>query len=189
MVLPAEVADDITPLPETTYGTHKAVIELLLADASRHGRIDSRSLRLPIVLIRPGMAQPVVSDKVAAIVREPLEGRDFASPLPEDANVPVVSAGAVVRALLALHDLPPDKLPPKRALNLPALTVSVADMAAAATRAGATGRLTIEPDTSTQAVVASWPQRFVSRFAADLGIAPDVDFDAVIADYIEHKSM
>lgn len=186
---PSEVSDDIAPLPETTYGTHKALIELLLADASRHGQIDSRALRLPIVLIRPGVTQPVVSDKVAAIVREPLEGRDFASPLPLAAMVPVVSAGAVVRNLLTLHDLPAEQLPPKRALNLPALTVSVAEMVAAATRAGARGNLTIEPDQNTQKVVAGWPQQFVSRYAADLGISPDPDFDAIIADYLEHKAV
>jgi nucleoside-diphosphate-sugar epimerase len=186
---PAEVADDLAPLPETTYGTHKAVNELILADASRHGRIDGRALRLPIVLIRPGVTQPVVSDKVAAIVREPLEGRDFAAPLPPDVAVPVASAGAVVRGFLRLHDLPPGRLPPKRTLNLPALTVTVAEMVAAAARAGATGRVTSAPDPATQTVVAGWPQHFISRHAGPLGLAPDPDFDAVIADYIEHREV
>lgn len=186
---PTEVADDIAPLPETTYGTHKAVNELILADASRHGRIDGRSLRLPIVLLRPGVTQPVVSDRIAAIVREPLEGRDFAAPLPPEAEVPVVSAGAVVRGFLTLHDLPADRLPPKRALNLPALTVTVAEMVAAAARAGATGSVTSAPDAATQAVVAGWPRNFISRHAAGLGIAPDADFDAIIADYLQHREV
>ncbi|WP_375175362.1 NAD-dependent epimerase/dehydratase family protein [Pseudooceanicola sp.] len=186
---PAEVADDLAPLPETTYGTHKAVNELILADASRHGRIDGRALRLPIILIRPGVTQPVVSDKVAAIVREPLEGRDFAAPLPPEAVVPVASAGAVVRGFLNLHDLPPDRLPPKRTLNLPALSVTVAHMVAAAARAGATGRVTSAPDPATQAVVAGWPQHFISHHAGPLGIAPDRDFDAIIADYLAHREV
>lgn len=187
--IPAEVADDLAPMPQTTYGTHKAIVELLLADASRHGRIDARSLRLPIVLTRPGVTQPVVSDKVAAIIREPLEGRDFAAPLAPETEVPVVSAGAVVRALCALHDLPADRLPPKRALNLPALTVSVAEMVAAATRAGATGRVTSAPNRATEAIVAGWPRYFVSRHARGLGIAPDADFDAVIADYQANREV
>lgn len=188
-VFPTEVDDDLAPLPQTTYGSHKAIIELLLADASRHGRIDARSLRLPIVLVRPGVTQPVVSDKVAAIVREPLEGRDFASPLPPETKVPVVSAGAVVRGFIALHDLPTDQLPPKRALNLPALTVSVSEMEAAATRAGATGQLTSAPDAATEAVVAGWPRYFTSRYAAGLGITPDPDFDAVVDDYLTHRAI
>ena len=58
--LPAIVNDDVTPAPATTYGTHKAINELLIADYSRHGRIDGRCLRLPIVLTRPGAPQPTV---------------------------------------------------------------------------------------------------------------------------------
>ncbi|WP_407492432.1 NAD-dependent epimerase/dehydratase family protein [Pseudooceanicola sp. MF1-13] len=187
--LPTEVADDLAPLPMTTYGTHKAVNELILADASRHGRIDGRSLRLPIVLIRPGVAQPVVSDKVAAIAREPLEGRDFAAPLSAQTEVPVTSAGSVVAGLIALHDADPSRLPPKRALNLPALTITVAEMASSAARAGATGRVTIQPDADMQAVVDGWPSHFTSRYAAGLGIASDANFDAVIADYLAHRDL
>jgi nucleoside-diphosphate-sugar epimerase len=182
--LPAEVDDHLQPLPQTTYGVHKAINELLIADASRHGRIDGRSLRLPIVLIRPGLAQPVVSDQVAAIAREPLEGRDFQAPLSPEPEVPVCSAGAVVRGLIALHEARAEDLPPKRALNLPALTVTVAEMVAAAVRAGATGRVHSARNAAMQAVVAGWPTRFISRHAAGLGINTDADFDAVIADYL-----
>ena len=186
---PTEVDDDLAPLPQTTYGMHKAVNELILADASRHGRIDGRALRLPIVLTRPGVTQPVVSDKVAAIIREPLEGRDFAAPLPPDTEVPIVSAGAVVRGFVTLHDLPADRLPTKRALNLPAMTVSVAEMVAAATRAGATGRITSAPDAATQAIVSGWPRYFVSRYARGLGIGPDADIDALISDYLANREV
>lgn len=187
--LPPEVVDDVAPLPQTTYGMHKAVNELILADATRHGRIDGRALRLPIVLIRPGAPQPVVSDRVAAIAREPLAGREIAAPLDAGTAVPVVSAGRVVAGLIALHEAPADRLPPRRALNLPALTVTVAEMAAAAARAGATGRVTIAPDPAMAAVVAGWPAHFTSRHAAGLGIAPDADFDAIIADFLQHREV
>ncbi|EAQ04184.1 hypothetical protein OB2597_08579 [Pseudooceanicola batsensis HTCC2597] len=187
--LPPEVDDALAPLPETTYGTHKAVNELILADASRHGRVDARSLRLPIVLIRPGVTQPVVSDRVAAILREPLEGRDTDAPLSAETEVPVVSAGRVVAGLIALHDVPADRLPPKRALNLPALTVSVGEMISAASRAGGTGRVRVVPDDAMQAVVEGWPTRFVSRHAAGLGIAADESADAIIADYLDHRDI
>ena len=188
-VLPEAVHDDLAPVPETTYGMHKAVNELLIADASRHGRIDGRPLRLPIVLIRPGVTQPVVSDRVAAIAREPLEGRDIDAPLPPETEVPVVSAGAVIAGLMALHEAGAEALPPKRALNLPALTVTVADMIAAARRAGATGRVGSAPDAAMEKVVQGWPTRFLSRHAAGLGIAPDADFDAIIADYLAHREV
>lgn len=186
---PTEVDESLPVMPQTTYGSHKAINEMVLADASRHGRIDGRALRLPIVLIRPGVTQPVVSDKVAAIMREPLEGRDFAAPLPPEVDVPVASAGAVVRGLVALHDAEPSLLPTGRALHLPALTVSVAEMVAAAARGGATGRVTSAPDPATEAVVAGWPRYFISRYARGLGVLPDADIDAIVADYLTHRGM
>jgi D-erythronate 2-dehydrogenase len=186
--LPREVGDDLNPTPSTTYGTHKAALELLIADYSRHGRIDGRSLRLPIVLLRPGAPQPAVSDRVAAIAREPMEGRDVASPLPPDMPVPVVSAGKVIESLLRLHDLPAAGLPPKRAFNLPALTVTPAEMAAAVARMGGTGRVTYAPEPAMERIVAGWPARFVSAAAPALGIGTDADFDAILADYVRHRS-
>ena len=185
--LPDEVGDDLNPVPATTYGTHKAINELLIADYSRLGRIDGRSLRLPIVLTRPGAPVPAVSDKVAAILREPLCGVDVAAPLAPGTQVPVVSAGAVVAALIRLHDVSAADLPPKRALNLPALTVSVAEMAEAGARNGATGRVTHAPDPQVQRIVDGWPRRFVSERALRLGLRPDADLDAVIADYLDNR--
>lgn len=185
--LPDRVGDDLAPMPTTTYGIHKAICELLIADYARHGRVDGRALRLPIVLVRPGAPQPVVSDRVAAILREPLDGHDVVAPLAADTLVPVISVGAVVRALIGMHDLPAEKLPLKRAFNLPALTVSVADLADAAARRGATGRVRFDPDPQMQAIVAGWPTWFVSDTADALGLAPDTDLDAVIDDYLAHR--
>ncbi len=185
--LPPEVGDDLNPTPTTTYGTHKAILELLIADCSRHGRIDGRSLRLPIVLLRPGAAQPAVSDRTAAIAREPMEGRDIASPLRPAIPVPVVSAGKVIEALIRVHDLPAASLPPKRAFNLPALTVTPAGMAEAVARMGGKGRVTYAPDPEMERIVAGWPARFVSAAAAALGIVRDADFDAILADYLRHR--
>lgn len=185
--LPERVDDDLNPVPATTYGTHKAINELLVADYSRLGRIDGRCLRLPIVLTRPGAPVAAVSDKIAAILREPLNGIDVSSPLEPDTRVPLVSAAAVVRALLRLHDLPTAELPPKRALNLPALTVSIADMAEAAQRGGATGKIAYAPDPQMQAIVQSWPKQFLSDRAVALGLRPDADLDALVEDYLSHK--
>jgi D-erythronate 2-dehydrogenase len=183
-ILPVAVDDDHNPIPATTYGTHKAINELLIADYSRLGRIDGRCLRLPIVLTRPGTPMPAVSDQVAGLLREPLNGVDVNSPLAAQTPVPIVSAGAVVKALLRLHDLPADSLPAKRAFNLPSLTVTVSDLADAAAKHGGTGRVSYHPDANVQAIVDGWPQQFVSRHADRLGIVPDVDLDALVRDYL-----
>jgi nucleoside-diphosphate-sugar epimerase len=185
--LPEAVEDDLAPAPETTYGSHKAINELLIADYSRLGRIDGRSLRLPIVLTRPGPPQPVISDRLSGILREPLHGVDVSAPLAPATAVPVASVGAVVAALIRLHDLPAGALPPRRAMNLPALTVTLAEMAQAATRRGATGRITYAPDAQMQAIVESWPKRFVSERATRLGITADADLDALISDYLDNR--
>lgn len=185
--LPDEVGDDLNPVPTTTYGIHKAINELLIADYSRHGRIDGRSLRLPIVLIRSGAPQSAVSDRVAAIAREPMNGHDIVAPLSSDMPVPVVSVGKVIEGLVLLHDVPADRLPAKRAFNLPALTVTGADMQASVNRMGGRGQITFAPEPALSAIVAGWPRRFVSSVAPELGIGPDADFDAIIADYLANR--
>lgn len=185
--LPEEVGDDLNPVPTTTYGVHKAINELLIADYSRHDRIDGRCLRLPIVVIRPGAPQTAISDRVAAILREPMAGRDIAAPLGPETPVPLASAGNVVASLIRVHDLPAESLPPKRAFNLPALTTTPAEMAAAVAERGGAGRVTYAPDPAIERFVAGWPRHFISAAAARLGFAPDPDVGAILSDYLEQE--
>ncbi|MCD0501784.1 NAD-dependent epimerase/dehydratase family protein [Bordetella petrii] len=188
-VLPEMVDDSVRAEPDTTYGTHKAMVELLLANYSRLGKADGRALRLPIVLIRPGAASPAVSDRVAAIVREPLAGQDTVVGLAPGTRIPVASADAVAQALLRLHDVPAEQLPHGRAMNLPALTVSIGDMVDSMRRRGAgrpLGQVRYQPDAALQRIVDSWPKGFVSRHAQGLGLRADADFDAIIDQYLAH---
>jgi len=184
--LPEIVDDDVRPRPATTYGTHKAIAELMLADMTRRGEVDARCLRLPIVLVRPGAATPAVSDRIAAIIREPLAGRDVLCPLAADTVIPIASAGAVCEALIALHDAPPEALPADRTFNLPALSASVAEIAAAVAATGGrrVGRIRIAPDPALQAIVDGWPRRLVSRAASTLGLHADASVADVIADHL-----
>lgn len=189
--LPDVVDDAVRAAPTTTYGAHKAVLELLLADATRRGLIDGRALRLPIVVTRPGASTPAVSDRVAALLREPLAGRSVVSPFRPDTRLCLASAGAVVRALLTLADLPADALPADRAMNLPALSTTVADVVEAvmaqlpgAEDAASRGAVTYAPDPALQAVVEGWPRHFVSATASRLGLAADSDLAALIADHV-----
>ncbi len=188
--LPATVGDGLRAEPDTTYGTHKAIAELLLADYSRRGRVDARALRLPIVLIRDGAPSPAVSDRIAAIVREPLAGRDVVCGLHPQTRMPVASAQAVARALIAMHDLPAERLPHDRALNLPSLSTTVAEMVAALRRVGgdaAAARVRYEADADLQRVVDSWPRAFTSDKASALGLHADADVDAILAAYLAER--
>lgn len=188
--LPPTVGDDLRAEPDTTYGTHKAMSELLLADYSRRGAVDGRALRLPIVLIRDGASSPAVSDRIAAIVREPLAGREVTCGLAADTHMPVASAQAVADALIAIHDVAADRLPHARALNLPSLTVSVADMVDALRRVAGddvANLVRFTEEVALQRVVDGWPKAFTSSDAIALGLRADASFDDIIASYLRNR--
>lgn len=189
--LPETVTDDTPQHPQTAYGTHKVIAEKLIDDHSRLGLIDGRALRLPVVVIRPPGAAPSVSDRIAAIAREPLHGRDVVCPLAPETRVPVASVANVARALVALHEAPAAALGPVRAMNLPALSVTIAEMIAALGRVGAgrrRGQVVQRPDPALQAIVDGWPKRFESARARRFGIAPDESYDAILTQYLENAA-
>ena len=186
--LPETVDDTVVQTPQTSYGAHKSIGELLLNDYARRGYVDARALRLPVVMTRPGAPTPTVSDRIAAIVREPLLGRDVACPLAESTRMPLASVQRVAQALLAVHDLPRSAFGHTRAMNLPALTASVGDLIAAVRRrlpAGGTGRIEVRPDPQLQAIVDGWPSGFVSARASANGIGADASVDDVVEAFLE----
>ena len=187
--LPEVVDDGVAQTPETSYGTHKAVAELLISDYSRRGFIDGRVLRLPIVLTHPGPASASVSDRIAALIREPLNGRNAICPLDPRTRFPVASARSAVKALLAVLALPAAVFGATRAMNLPSLSVTPASIEAAVLRAGAAGRkmgnFVWEPSPQVQRIVDAWPRGFGSARARALGIDGDESLDAIVAAYVE----
>ena len=184
----AEIVDDhVAQTPQTSYGTHKAVAELLINDYSRRNFIDGRVLRLPIVLTHPGPPTNSVSDRIAALVREPLGGREAICPLEADTRFPVASVQSVARALIAAAALPAAAFGATRVMNLPSLTVTPGEIAAALERrlgTESTGRITWQRDDQIQAIVESWPRVFTSQFALDHGIRTDASIDAIVDAYL-----
>ncbi len=188
--LPDTVDDDLVQHPQTSYGTHKSIAELMLADATRRGEIEARSLRLPIVLVHPGPPTSSVSDRVAAIVRDAVAGRDVTIPLKRETRIPVASVTAVVDGLIAMHNAAPASLGGATAINLPALTVSMADILTAleSYTASRSGKITFMPDAVLESIVEGWPKGFVSRTASAAGISADNDFGDIIRRYAESLS-
>ena len=188
--LPDRVDDKVSQTPQTSYGTAKAVAELLINDYSRHGFIDGRVLRLPVVLIRPGSPNPSVSDRVASIVREPLHGVDVICPLRAETKIPVASVRCIAAALIKLHEVPADRFGHTRAMNLPSLTVSVAEMVEALGSfefPGQRGTISWEQNDQLQAIVDGWPNGFVSDEASRLGIKADASFAEILRAYVEDE--
>lgn len=181
--------DDATPqTPQTSYGTQKAIGELLANDYSRKGFIQSRSVRLPTIAIRPGRPNKAASTWVSSIIREPLQGEEAICPVTRDARMVVLSPRRAVASLADLHDLPDDALGPWRSLNFPGITVTVAEMVAALRAVGgeeAADRIRWEPDPAVQKIVAGWPSAFGWDKARALGFTADPSMEAIVRAFVE----
>src|SRR5258708_21530580 len=105
--------------------------EYLVGDFSRKGYIDGRSLRLPTVVVRPGKANAAASSFASSVVREPLNGIAYECPLPPETGVWLLSPRRGVEAFIHAHELPASAWGSNRVVNLPGITVTVAETIAA----------------------------------------------------------
>src|SRR5436190_6983231 len=78
---PPSIPDEFQLTPLTSYGTQKAIDELLLADYTRRGFCDGVGIRLPTICVRPGKPNKAASGFFSGIIREPLAGQDAALPV------------------------------------------------------------------------------------------------------------
>jgi D-erythronate 2-dehydrogenase len=186
--MPAVITDDFQATPQTSYGTHKAIGELLLADHSRKGHVDGRSLRLPTIVVRSGTPNKAASTFASSIIREPLAGRETVCPVPPDTAVYILSPRQVVASLLRAMLLPERSWPASRTLLLPGITVSVADMVSALARAAGTDvadRIRWQPEPDIQRIVDGWPVRAEALRARGLGFTDDGSFDDILRAFID----
>jgi nucleoside-diphosphate-sugar epimerase len=176
------VDDDLFQAPATSYGTHKLIAEQLLADASRHGHLDARALRLPIVLTHPGPPSGSISDQVASLIREPLRGQRTTCRIAPGSRIVVASVDNVVASFLNLAGAAPRDLHAARTMNLPGLTVTPAEIVEAVARVQPRAATLVEwaPDAAVQRIIDGWPQAFTSQRALALGLRPDISIDAIV---------
>lgn len=187
-----DVLDDMTALqPQTSYGTQKAMCELLINDYSRRGLIDGRVLRLPTIVIRPGRPNAAASSFASSILREPLNGEEAICPVSMDQALFVMSPDRVIDALVHGAEIEQEALGKFRAFILPGITTDVAEMLDALREvagADAVAHVRHEPDPRIEPLVASWPSRFDTAKANQLGFVGDRDFKQIIDAYVtEHR--
>jgi D-erythronate 2-dehydrogenase len=185
--LPAVVEDQTLPNPQTSYGTQKFIGEQLLADYTRKGFLRGRAIRLMTVSVRPGRPNAAASGFLSGIIREPLAGQRAICPVAPETEVALASPAKAIGGLLCAATASDEAWGGRSAVNLPALTMSVAGMAAALERvAGPEVSALIDwvPDPAVGRMFATWPGRVRSDRAAGLGLTPDPDFDSVIKMYI-----
>jgi len=186
--LPPVVGDETPLTPQTSYGTQKAIGELLVNDYSRKEFVDGRAVRLPTVVVRPGRPNRAASTFASSMIREPLSGREAICPISPDTVMALASPRRIVAGLLHAHDLPGGALGANRSLQLPGFSVAVGDMAAAVRRAGgeaAYARILWEPDPQIQQIISGWPQALHAPRAEALGFIADNGIDEVVAAFVE----
>ena len=185
--LPAVVDDHTLPNPQTSYGVQKVIGEQLLADYTRKGFLRGRAVRLMTVCVRPGRPNAAASGFLSGIIREPLAGQRATCPVDARTEVALMSPVRAIAGLLRAATSSDEAWGGRTAVNLPALTMTVAGMVAALERvAGPEAAALIDwvPDPAVARIVTSWPARFHADRAARLGLAPDPDFGSVIAAHL-----
>jgi D-erythronate 2-dehydrogenase len=181
--LPQVVDDQTRPNPQTSYGAQKAIGEQLLADYTRKGFLRGRALRLASISVRPGRPNAAASGFMSGIIREPLAGQRATCPVDPDTEVALASPANAMAGLRCAATASDQAWGGRSAVNLPALTASLAEMAAALTRvAGPEVSALIDwiPDPQIARIVATWPARVHADRGARLGLTPDPDFDSII---------
>jgi len=190
--LPATVPDDLALTPQTSYGTQKAIAELLLNDYTRRGFVDGRALRLPTISVRPGRPNAAASSFASGIIREPLNGEPAICPVSPETRMWLLSPRTAIECFIAAHDIDGARLGSNRMINLPGLSISVRDMVAALERVAGkdvAARVRWEPDSRIAPMVATWPGELAASRARELGFPRDSDFDDIIRRYIEESGV
>ena len=185
--LPEQVEDHQVWAPQSSYGTQKAMNDLLLADYSRRGFVDGRSLRMPTIVVRPGKPNMAASSFASGIIREPLNGQESVCPVPLDTRLWLMSPAQAIANLIHGHELSAEQLKDGRVINMPGLSIRVEQMIDALRRTAGdevARRVRLERNPTIEKIVGSWPGSFTAGYAKRLGFTADHDFADVIGQFI-----
>ena len=184
------VRDDIAPLPRSSYGTQKAIMELLIDDYSRRNWVDGRSLRLPTIAIRPGKANAATSSFVSGIIREPVTGVASTYPVDNSTEVWIQSPETVIQNFIHAATIDRGHFTDTRIITLPGLTVSIFEMIEALKEIAGENiqeLIRYEPDEFLQSIVLTWPPKFEISHAENLGFKKDKNIYEIIKSHIREE--
>jgi len=185
---PDSIPDDFHLTPLTSYGTQKAICELLLADYNRRGFLDGVGIRLPSICIRPGKPNKAASGFFSGIIREPLAGQDAILPVSPDILHTHATPRSAVGFLLHAAGLTREQLGPHINLTMPGVCCTIAEQIAALRRVAGdkvAARIKRQPDELIMRIVGGWPQRMDGRRARALGFSVESSFDEIIKVHID----
>ena len=187
---PEAIGDEFFSTPLTSYGTQKAIGELLLDDYSRKGFLDGVGIRLPTIVVRPGKPNAAASGFFSNILREPLVGQDAVLPVSRDVQHWFASPRAAVGFLLHAATMDSTRLGWRRTITAPGLTATVNDEIEALRRAAgdkAVKQIREEPNATIAKIVEGWPRNFNAGRALSLGFVAEASMDEIIRAHIEDE--
>lgn len=189
--LPDVIDDDHVLTPRSSYGTQKAICELLLADYGRKGFFDGIGIRLPTICIRPGAPNAAASGFFSGIVREPLAGLSARLPVDPGVRHWFASPRAAVGFIAHAATVDSARLEERRNLTMPGISATVADEIEALRAVAGDAAVALirhEPDPAVEAIISTWPKAFSAERALRLGFEPDRSFQAIVEAYLEEHA-
>lgn len=187
---PSAIDDNFHTTPLTSYGTQKAICELLLSDYSRRGMLDGIGIRLPTICVRPGKANKAASSFFSNIIREPLAGQDVILPVSEDVRHWHASPRSAVGFLLHAATIDADRVGPRRNLTMPGVSATVGEQIESLREIAGedvVARIRREPDDRIIQMVAGWPRNFTAIRATELGFKADASFADIIRVHLDDE--
>lgn len=184
--LPDRPGDQTVLTPQSSYGTQKAIGELLINDYSRRGFVDGRSLRLPTISVRPGRPNAALSSFASGIIREPLNGEPAVCPVGPETALWLMSPTRVIESLIVGHEIDAARLGSNRSVILPGITVTTGAMVEALARVAGpdvAARVQWTPDPNVIRVASTWPGSLDDSRARALGFPFDTAFDDIVREY------
>ncbi|MCX8998331.1 SDR family oxidoreductase [Rhizobiaceae bacterium BDR2-2] len=188
--LPFPIPDEFHTTPLTSYGTQKAICELLLSDYTRRGFFDGIGIRLPTICIRPGRPNAAASGFFSNILREPLVGQEAVLPVSEDVRHWHTSPRSAVGFLVHAATMDLSQVGPRRNLSMPGLSATVGEQIEALRRVAGDGAVKLirrEPDEMIARMCAGWAPGFEAKRARELGFVAETSFDEIIRAHIDDE--
>ena len=187
---PEAIGDEFFTTPLTSYGTQKAIGELLLNDYSRKGFVDGIGIRLPTIVVRPGKPNLAASGFFSNILREPLSGQEAVLPVSRDVRHWFASPRAAVGFLLHAATMDSSRLGWRRTVSAPGLSATVGEEIEALRRIAGDKAVKLireEANPTIVKIVDGWPRNFDAKRALSLGFKAESSMDEIIRAHVEDE--
>ncbi len=174
--------EDAPPAPAMSYGAHKLMCEIAVADASRRGWVQGCSLRLPGVVARPDENKGLISAFMSQLFWSISKGEAITLPVSPEGTCWWISVVTCVENLLHLATVASAPWSTTRQYQMPVLHLSIQQVVeAVAQRFGRSAEALVQyaPDAAVERLFASAPPLLTPK-AERLGLKSDGTIAALV---------